>query len=132
MWKLLFLWQLLEPVRYWTPGSIAWQRVEADGSKYAVLEGSRDEPGKPFTYAFLLPDGQWVKGHTHTQAARVVVVSGTLLLGEGPRLDRGKVREVKAGEVFYVPANVPHFEGARGDTLIIGFAIGNWKTQNLE
>ena len=133
MWTLFLVFSLFEPgIRYWTPANIPWQRTEADGSRYAVLEGSRDQPGEPFTYAFLLPDGQWVKAHTHTQAARVVVVKGVLLLGEGSTMDQRKVREVKAGEVFFVPANMPHYEGARGETLIIGTGTGLWKTKELE
>lgn len=119
-------------IRVWTPETIVWQRTEPNGGKYAVLEGSRDTPGQPFTYAYLLPDGQWVAGHRHTQAARVVVVKGTLLVGEGAKMDKSKVREIKAGEVFFVPANEPHYEGARGDTLIIGTAVGVWRTTELE
>lgn len=131
--KLLLLLLAANPsIRIWTPENIAWQSIESNGAKYAVLEGSRDTPGQPFTYAYLLPDGQWVAGHKHTQAARVIVVKGTLLLGEGAKLDKAKVREIKAGEVFYVPANMPHYEGARGDTLIIGIGTGVWKTTELE
>lgn len=133
MIKLLLLFIAADSgIRTWSPADIVWQRTEPNGAKYAVLEGNRDKPGQPFTYAYLLPDSQWVKAHTHTQAARVVVVKGILLLGEGPHLDRSTVREIKAGQAFFVPANWPHYEGARGDTLIIGMATGVWKTKELE
>jgi len=88
-----------------------------------VLDGDRDKPGTPFSYAFSMLDGLWVKAHTHTQRAHVTVVRGTLLLGFGRRMD---------GQHFIVRAGVPHYEGTEGETLIIGAALGGWKTRNFE
>ena len=116
----------------WSPDSIRWERTDPDGTKYAVIDGERERPGQPFTYAFWMPDGVWVKAHTHTQQAHVAVVKGTLLLGFGKKMDQQTTKEVKTGEYFIVRAGVPHFEGSRGETLIIGSALGGWKTQTLE
>ncbi len=41
----------------WSPESIRWDRTDADGTKYAVIDGDRERPGQPFTYAFWMPDG---------------------------------------------------------------------------
>lgn len=109
------------------PEQIRWQEINADGSKYAVIEGDRSKPG-PFTYAFFLPDGVWESPHRHTGTARVVVVSGTLLLGDGLVLNQSKARPVPAGSFFLVPKDAPHWEGAKGDTFIIGVGIGPWTT----
>ncbi|MDX2178857.1 MAG: cupin domain-containing protein [Bryobacteraceae bacterium] len=114
------------------PDSIVWQRTDPDGTKYSVIDGDRDKPGSPFTYAFWMPDGVWVKAHTHTQQAHVSVVKGTLLLGFGERMDKSKAVRVRAGEYFIVRAGVPHFEGCEGETLIFGAALGGWKTRMLE
>jgi quercetin dioxygenase-like cupin family protein len=114
----------------WSPDRIRWQQVNPDGSKYAVLEGDRDKAGEPFTYAFFLPDGVWVGPHTHSQDARVAVVSGTLLLGEGARMN-GDPQPLPAGTFFVVRRNVPHWEGARGNTLIIGVGHGVWTTTTV-
>ena len=46
-------------VQTWNPANIVWQRTDADGTKWAVLEGDKDAPGKAFTYAFFLPAGHW-------------------------------------------------------------------------
>jgi quercetin dioxygenase-like cupin family protein len=126
----LFLF-LAQASTIWDPARIHWQEQNADGSKYAVIEGDRSKPG-PFTYAFLLPDGVWVPPHSHTGTARVFVVSGTLLLGDGPSLDKSTARAIPSGGVFLVPHDSPHWEGAKGETLIVGIGIGPWKTTYLE
>jgi hypothetical protein len=46
-------------VQTWPPDTIVWQRTDSDGTKWAVLEGDKDAPGKTFTYAFFLPAGHW-------------------------------------------------------------------------
>lgn len=112
--------------------SIPWQRIEKDGTKYAVLYGDRDKPGQPFTYAFYMPGGVWVKAHHHTQQAHVTVVTGRIKLGYGPKLDKSKAVELVAGDFFIVPAGEPHFEGSDGECVIIGTALGGWKTTELE
>jgi hypothetical protein len=118
----------LRSIRVWSAATIQWQQTNPDGSKYAVLEGHRDVAGEPFTYAFLLPSGVWVGPHVHSEDARVTVVSGTLLLGEGATMNPRNARPMRAGTFFLVPKNVPHWEGARVDTLIIGTAHGPWAT----
>jgi mannose-6-phosphate isomerase-like protein (cupin superfamily) len=47
-------------------------------------------------------------------------------------MDKSKAVRVRAGEYFIVRAGVPHFEGSEGETLIIGAALGGWKTRMLE
>ncbi len=114
--------------RAWHPDSIRWDTVFADGSKLAILEGPRDVPGKPFTYAFYLPDGQWVMPHWHCADARVFVVSGTLLLGYGERMDKRKTATHGPGSYVIVPYKTAHYESARGNTTIIGTGTGPWCT----
>lgn len=118
--------------RVWSAESIVWQRIDKDGTKYAVLDGDREAVGKPFTYAFWMPGGVWVKPHTHTQQAHVVVVKGSIQLGYGTQMDRSKTITLKAGEFFIVRAGEAHFEGSEGECLIIGTALGGWKTRELE
>lgn len=120
-----------QSVSVWKSGQIRWQEINSDGSKYAVLEGDRSKPG-PFTYAFWLPNGVWERPHMHTGTARVTVVSGTLLLGEGRVLRKNSAEALTSGSVFVVPANVPHWEGARGDTLIVGVGTGPWITKDVD
>jgi mannose-6-phosphate isomerase-like protein (cupin superfamily) len=116
----------------WSPETIVWQRHDKDGTKYAVLDGSRDTPGQPFTYAFWMPGNVWVKAHHHTQQAHVAVVRGTITLGFGKKLDKSNTVKLRAGQFFIVRAGEPHFEGSDGECLIIGTALGGWKTTEIE
>jgi len=118
-------------VMTWDPNNIAWQSTDPDGSKWAVLEGDKDTPGKSFTYAFLVPAGHW-EHHSHNQDARVAVLSGALKVAVGPTLDKDGAKTYPVGTFLFVPANVEHTMGADVDTICIGTAMGPWKTQHDE
>ena len=113
----------------WDAKSIVWQQVDPDGTKYSVLEGDRNAPGKAFTYAFFIPAGYW-EHHWHSQDARVVVISGELKLSLGEKLDKSGAKGYSAGTYLLVPANVQHTMGAEVDTIIIGTAVGPWVTHH--
>jgi hypothetical protein len=119
-------------IKIWNPQSIEWQHDRPNGCKLTLLEGSWETPGVPFTYAFFMPDGVWFPAHSHPSDARVVVVKGTLLLGSGRTLDKSEARAIPQGSTAFVPANLPHFEGAKGDTIIIGSAVPPWGTTFLD
>ncbi len=112
----------------WTVESIPWQTSGANGTKYALLEGRRDEAGVPFSYAFFIPAGVWDSPHDHSVTARVFVARGTLRIGYGAAMDKGKATAYPAGSYVVVPATAVHFDGSDEDTLIIGTAIGPWAT----
>ena len=115
----------------WTASSIEWQETYADGTRYSVLEGRRDVPGQAFTYPFFIPRGYW-EHHWHSSDARVVVVSGALRVAYGDRLDREHAVTLPAGTFALVPANQQHTMGADEDTIVIGTAVGPWKTHRHE
>lgn len=116
----------------WQPDAIPWQETYPDGTKYALLEGRRDVPGQPFTYAFFIPAGFWDAPHSHTTDARIVVVAGAMLLGYGDVLDKAQAQHYGVGAYLLAPANMNHFDGADEDTVIIGTALGPWTTTYLE
>jgi quercetin dioxygenase-like cupin family protein len=114
-------------VQTWSAHNIVWQREDPDGTKWAVLEGDKDAPGKLFTYAFFLPAHYW-EHHWHTQDARVAVIRGALKVAQGDKLDKKGAITYPAGSYLMVPAYVQHTMGADVDTIIIGTAVGPWKT----
>jgi quercetin dioxygenase-like cupin family protein len=118
-------------VKTWDPRNIAWQTTYPDGTKWSVLEGDKDAPGKAFTYAFFIPAGYW-EHHSHNQDARVAVVSGSLKVAVGPTLDKNGAKPYPVGSFLLVPANIEHTMGADVDTIIIGTAMGPWKTHHDE
>ena len=115
----------------WDPSHIVWQNTYPDGTKWSVLEGDANAQGKAFTYAFYIPAGYW-EHHSHNQDARVAVISGALKLAIGPQLDKQGSKDYPAGSFLLVPANVEHTMGAEVDTIVIGTAMGPWKTHHDE
>ena len=111
----------------WDVKSIHWQKVDPDGSKWAVLEGRSDAPGEAFTYAAFIPAG-FHNHHWHASDARVVVVQGTLKVSFGETLDLEHLKAYPVGTYLFVPANVKHTMAADEDTIIIGTAVGPWHT----
>jgi quercetin dioxygenase-like cupin family protein len=118
-------------VKTWDAGNIVWQNIYSDGTKWSVLEGDKDGPGRAFTYAFFVPAGYW-EHHSHNQDARVAVVSGALKVASGPQLDKEGAKAYPVGSFLLVPANVEHTMGADVDTIIIGTAMAPWKTHHDE
>ncbi|WP_415024325.1 cupin domain-containing protein [Bradyrhizobium sp.] len=47
--------------------------------------------------------------HSHPDDRVVTVVSGTLYMGYGDRLDENATRMLPAGSIWTEPANQPHF-----------------------
>ena len=115
-----------------TAASIPWQRAAPNGTKFSLLEGARDQPGMPFTYAFFIPAGTWDAPHWHSTSARVFVAQGTLRIGYGNTLDRQAAMAYPAGSFVLVPAGAVHFDGADEDTIIYGVATGAWSTTYLD
>src|SRR5262249_18760971 len=107
----------------WDAKSIKWQESYADGTKYSLLEGDRNAPGKSFTYAFFIPAGYW-EHHWHSQDARVAVLQGALRVSFGDKLDKENAKPYPVGTFLLVPANLQHTMGADVDTIIIGSAVG--------
>jgi len=108
----------------WTLNDIDWPEPAADGTKYRVLEGSRENG--TFSYAFFIPAGLWDPAHWHSQAARVFVAEGELRIGYGIDSGHADIEVYPAGSFLVVPANAVHFDGAEVDTTILGVASGPW------
>src|ERR671924_974821 len=118
-------------VKEWNAGNIVWQSTEPDGTKHAILEGDRNAAGKSFTYALFVPAGAWDNHpHIHNHDARVVVISGALVLDVGPNSDKKTAKSYPTGSYVLVPANLEHTMGADVDTIIIGTAEGPFETHD--
>lgn len=116
----------------WLVDQIPWQTAGASGTRFALLEGRRDQAGTAFTYAFSIPAGVWDGPHSHSATARVFVAKGALRIGYGLSNDRTATRTYPAGSVVIVPAGAVHYDGADQDTVIIGTAIGPWSTRYVD
>lgn len=106
-----------------------WQSLHADGTKGALIEGSREDPSHPFTYGFFIPGGVWDGPHSHTNDARIFVAQGALKIGFGPHMDRSRVETLRIGSFLHVPAGVVHYDGADVDTVIFGVTAAPFETK---
>lgn len=141
MWKALACVVLFSSASYaspadketgWTSDTIPWQNAAPNGTRFALLEGNRDEAGGSFSYAFFIPAFVWDGPHQHSTTARVFVAKGTLKIGYGTVTDKSKVNSYPAGSYVIVPAGAVHFDGSDENTVIIGTAIGPWKTTYID
>lgn len=77
-------------------------------AKFAVLMG---DPGKegPFVVRLKMPAGYQVPAHWHSIDEIVTVISGTLYLGMGDKLDETQGHELKAGGFHSIAAKTHHY-----------------------
>lgn len=112
----------------WSWEKIRWQQLNPDGTKYALLQGSREAAGKQFTYALFIPSGFVGKAHRHSGDLRVAVVHGELFLGMGSKVSRRKMKRFPKGSYLLIPAGAPHYEATRKGTVVISTGVGSWVT----
>lgn len=85
----------------WSAQTIHWPKTDADGTKWAVLEGRDDLPGQAFTYAAFIPAG-FHDRHSHSSDARVAVVQGALKIGFGSLTDLNHLTTYQVGAFLFV------------------------------
>jgi quercetin dioxygenase-like cupin family protein len=93
------------------------------GAQIAVLSG---DPGKPAPYAVRLkfPANYAIPAHSHPTDENVVVVSGSLFMGLGDKLNKTGAMAVSVGGYALAPAGVNHFAFTKAETTIVLFGIG--------
>jgi quercetin dioxygenase-like cupin family protein len=106
--------------KMFTPSDIKWMDGPPflpPGVKLAVLQG---DPGKagPFTIRLQFPAGYKIPAHTHPTAEHVTVISGTVNLGMGDKLDESAGHEMVAGSFAVMPASMKHFAWATAEAVV--------------
>ena len=105
------VWAADAPHGMYTPSSIKWgdpPPFVPKGSKVAVLYGDPAKDGL-FIIQVRLPASYRVPAHSHPTDEVVTVLSGTLLVGMGDKLQPGAAKGFPAGSVVVAPANANHF-----------------------
>lgn len=78
------------------------------GAQISVLEGNPAEKGA-VTLRLKFPANYDIPAHWHSMTERVTVLSGTLNVGMGDRLDRQASQALKPGGFVSLPAKMRHF-----------------------
>ena len=101
------------------PKDLQWEDVAAlpPGAKVAVIEGPLDQ-ATPFILQFKFPADGTIPAHWHPAIAHVLVVSGTLNMGIGDKLDLAKTHTLPVGSVSIIPAKINHFGWTQEETVV--------------
>ena len=87
------------------------------GAKMAVLDGDPNKAGN-FTARLKAPAGYRVPPHTHPTAERLTVISGSLKIGMGDKLDGATAQEIGPGSFVVLPAGMKHFAISTGESVV--------------
>jgi quercetin dioxygenase-like cupin family protein len=93
------------------------------GAQIAVLAG---DPGKPAPYTVRLrfPANYVIPAHSHPTDENVAVVSGTLLIGMGTKVDKATATALGTGGYALMPAGMNHFAYTKQETTILLYGNG--------
>lgn len=95
------------------------------GCAFCVLHGDPGAAGREFTVRLRPSQGYVFAPHSHPHDEHVTVISGSLLLGNGPRLDRDAARELGPGAYAFLPRDQFHYAWTtRDDTVFQVNAVG--------
>jgi quercetin dioxygenase-like cupin family protein len=95
----------------------------AAGTKLAAVVGDPSVPDQPYTLRLKFPDGYRFPAHYHPKAENVTVLSGSFLLAMGAE-EGEKLNAYSAGDYLFIPPDMPHYGGAKGETVIQLHGIG--------
>jgi len=96
------------------------------GTKLALLEGDPTKEG-PFVIRLRLQDGYKIPAHTHPKTERLTVISGTLNIAMGEKLDPKDAKKMPAGSFGYWAAGMKHIVWAEGETIVQLHGVGPWE-----
>ena len=108
-----------------TPDQLEWIQMPTlrEGTKAAIIEGDLHKPG-PFTFHLKLPAGFVIPPHHHPWTEHSTVISGTLNMGFGEKVDRSNTKPLPAGSVIIIQPDVNHYSWASEETVVQVHGIG--------
>jgi quercetin dioxygenase-like cupin family protein len=87
------------------------------GAMMAVMAGDPSATG-PVAVRLKMPAGYKIPAHWHPTDEQVTVLSGTLALGMGDKLDETKGQTLRAGGFGIAPAHMNHYAWTRTGAVI--------------
>ncbi len=107
------------------PKDLKWADHPAlpPGAKIAVIQGPLNE-AVPYTVRLKFPADYKIPAHWHPGIEHVTVISGTLNIGTGDKLDRSKTKPLSAGSFAFMQPKTNHFVWTKGETIIQSHGVG--------
>jgi hypothetical protein len=110
-----------------TPTDLKWADVPSlpPGAKVTLIEGKLDEP-VPFTLRLQFPADYQVPAHWHPAIEHVTVLSGTINMGMGDKLDSSKTVALPTGSMAIMQPNTHHFLFTEEGAITQVHGVGPW------
>ena len=87
------------------------------GAQAAVLMGNPAKEG-PFVLRLKFPAGFVIPPHRHSTDELVTVISGSLAITSGEKVNRTAAKPLPAGSFVHLPAGMPHYAWADGESVV--------------
>lgn len=113
---------------------IAWSTAPPSlppGAQAAVLLGDPAKEG-PFVLRLKFPPGFTVPPHRHSKDEMVTVISGRFGVGAGEKLDRQQADILPPASFVHLPAGMPHFAWAEGETIVQINGVGPFDVKYVD
>ena len=110
-----------------SPGDLKWVDVPSlpPGAKLALIEGPLNE-AVPFTFRLQFPANYQIPAHWHPAVERVTVISGTINMGVGDKLDAQKTKPLGPGSMAIMQPKTNHFLWTKEETVVQLNGVGPW------
>jgi quercetin dioxygenase-like cupin family protein len=108
------------------PGDIKWGECPPAfpaGMQCAILEGNPAEAG-PYVVRSRMPAGYRIAPHWHPTDEHLTVLSGTVGMGTGDKLDKGVGHAMAAGSYMVMPRETRHWLWTDGPAELQVSAMG--------
>ncbi|HEX6306854.1 MAG TPA: cupin domain-containing protein [Longimicrobiales bacterium] len=116
-----------ETMKVTSAAELQWSPIQpegfAAGMEIAVIHGDPAAADQPYTIRLRFKDGYRFPAHYHPNAENLTVLRGTFLLRMGDTSSED-LEAYGPGDFLHLPAEQPHFGGARGETEVQLHGIG--------
>ena len=93
------------------------------GAELAVLDGDPSKAGA-FAIRVKVPDGYTVPPHWHPTTENLVILSGSLMMGVGDKIDEASMHALGPGAYAKMPGKMHHYVRAKGATTFQVYGTG--------
>jgi quercetin dioxygenase-like cupin family protein len=87
------------------------------GAQAAVLMGNPSKEG-PFVIRLKFPAGFIIPPHRHSKDEVVTVISGSMIITSGEKVDRAAAQPLAALSFVHLPAGMPHYAAAEVESVV--------------
>jgi len=108
-----------------TQGDLKWKPLPKmpEGAQIAMIRGDLSKPER-YTFLLKLPDGYLIPPHWHSNDEETTVISGTLNVGMGDKVDKVNEKVMTPGSFALIPGHDHHYVRATGETIFQDEGMG--------